>query len=150
MKCPFCGSSESKVIDKRETPSGHSTRRRRECLHCQKRYTTYEKVEEVELVIIKRDGTREVFDRTKLLKGISQSCHKRNVTYEQMQEMVDVIEAKLRNKDSVEFKSTELGRFVMQQLRKIDKVAYIRFASIYKDFADVEEFEDEIKKLVRR
>ena len=150
MKCPFCSSSDSKVVDKRETPDEKSTRRRRECLSCSKRFTTYEKVEEVELIIIKKDGTRTTFDRPKLLKGIAQSCHKRPVTYDQMQQMADAIEAKLRNKDSVEFKSSELGKYVMQQLKKVDKVAYIRFASIYKDFTDVEEFEEEVKKLIRK
>ncbi len=150
MKCPFCGSLESKVVDKRETSDEKSTRRRRECLSCQKRFTTYEKVEDVEIFVIKRDGSRELFDRTKILKGISQSCHKRSVSYEQMQDMLNIIEAKLRNKDSVEFKSTDVGKLVMQQLRKADKVAYIRFASIYKDFADVEEFEEEIKRLIRK
>ena len=150
MKCPFCSATESKVIDKRTTPDGLATRRRRECLHCEKRFTTYERVDEVELFIIKRDGAREVFDRTKLLRGISQSCHKRQITYEQMQDIVNNIESKLRNKDSVEFKSTEIGRYVMQQLKKIDKVAYIRFASIYKDFTDVEDFGEEIQKLIKK
>lgn len=147
MKCPYCGSLEHKVVDKRITPDELATRRRRECLKCEKRFTTYERIEEVELIVIKRDGSRVPFDRTKVMSGIRHSCHKRPVSYEQMSDIVERVETALRNKDSVEIKSSVIGDLIMKQLKKIDKVAYIRFASVYKSFEDVDEFKDAIDEL---
>lgn len=150
MKCPYCNSQEHKVTDKRETPDGLSTRRRRECLQCTKRFTTYERVEEVEIIVIKRDGTRVPFDRRKVLEGVQQACHKRPVSYEKMQEIVQKVETTLLNRDAVEFDSRKVGDIVMRELKKVDKVAYIRFASVYKSFKDVEEFEEELQKLLKK
>ena len=149
MKCPYCGSVKQKVLDKRDTPDSLATRRRRECLDCQKRFTTYERIEEIEIFIIKRDGSRVPFERSKLLHGIAQSCHKRPVSYEQMQQMIDRIEHTVRRRDSNEIKSSQIGTYVMRELKKVDKVAYIRFASVYKSFKDVEEFEEELQKLLK-
>ena len=150
MKCPYCGSVKQKVVDKRESPDLSSTRRRRECLDCTKRFTTYERIEEVEIIVIKKDGSRLAFDRNKVLRGITRSCQKRPVTYEDIQKMVDRIEISVRKRDSVEIKSSQIGTLVMRELKKADKVSYIRFASVYKDFADLEEFEEEVTKLIRR
>ena len=150
MKCPYCGSLKQKVVDKRESPDSTSTRRRRECIDCTKRFTTYERIEDVEIIVIKKDGSRIAFDRTKVLRGIRRSCEKRPVTYDEMQQMVDRIEISIRKRDSVEIKSTQIGSLVMRELKKADKVAYIRFASVYKDFADLEEFEEEVTKLIAK
>lgn len=150
MECPFCGSHEHKVVDKRDTPDGKATRRRRECLKCQKRFTTYERVEDIDIIVIKKDGSRSPFDRAKVLEGIKHSCHKRPVSYDQMKQMVDKIESSCRKLESSEVSYRQIGAFVMRELKKADKVAYIRFASVYKEFTDVEEFEEEIKKLIRK
>ena len=150
MKCPFCGSGESKVVDKRETPDVKATRRRRECLSCKKRFTTYERVEEVEFVVIKKDGRREMFDRNKVRMGILKACEKRPVKLEQIEKMVDQIENDLRKGESTEVKSSVIGDFVMKQLKKVDKVAYIRFASVYLEFADVQSFQHELKRLLKK
>ena len=150
MKCPYCCIEETRVVDKRETETGLTTRRRRECLACKKRFTTYERIESVMLVVIKKDGTREQFDRSKIEKGILKACEKRPVSAEQIKDIVSDIESHLRNKESIEVPSSLIGRMVMSRLKKIDKVAYIRFASVYKDFSEPEEFQEELEKLEKR
>ena len=147
MKCPFCSNVETKVLDKRETSSFETTRRRRECLKCEKRFTTYERIEMSNILVIKKDGKREQFDREKVKKGIIRSCEKRNVTIEEIDNVVQELEQKLRNLETTEVKSKVIGEFVMKSLKKIDKVAYIRFASVYKDFEDIESFKQAIEKL---
>lgn len=145
MKCPYCSHSETKVIDSRE--SEDITRRRRECLNCTKRFTTYERVESVNLVIIKKDLRREPYDRDKLKRGLIKACEKRPVSHDDIEKIVDKIESKLKSMNTTEIKSTIMGEEVMKALKKLDKVAYIRFASVYKDFKDVNEFEKELKRL---
>jgi transcriptional repressor NrdR len=147
MKCPYCSYSETKVIDSRETPNLESTRRRRECLHCKKRFTTYERVEMIELNVIKKDGRREPFDRNKLRAGIIKSCEKRPVSSEQIEKIVDEIEKQIRKKDTTEVSTRVIGDLVMRKLRSVDKVAYIRFASVYKSFDDLMAFEKELREL---
>jgi len=147
MKCPFCKSEETKVIDKRETSDGIS-RRRRECENCDKRFTTYERVEQPELIVVKKDGRREKFDREKLVTGIRKACEKRPVSTEKIDIIVNSIEEKLRAEaEGKEVKSGLIGELVMRALKKLDKVAYIRFASVYRDFKDIEQFNEEIKRL---
>ena len=148
MKCPYCLSEETKVVDKRDSES--SIRRRRECLNCEKRFTTYERIENANVTIIKKDGNRESFDRNKVKLGIQKACEKRPVTAEQISDALDKIEIELRHMDSVEIPSKKVGTLIMKMLRKLDKVAYIRFASVYKDFKDVEEFEEELHKLLKK
>jgi transcriptional repressor NrdR len=150
MKCPYCGATETKVIDKRETENLEATRRRRECLKCEKRFTTYERIENIELLVVKKNGVREQFDRQKLSKGILRCCIKRPISQEKIDGVVDYVESELRNRESTEIKSREVGDIVMKRLKRIDKVAYIRFASVYRDFADLEEFEKELKKLLKK
>tara|TARA_Y100000310_G_C20659628_1_gene803985 strand:- start:1496 stop:1948 length:453 start_codon:yes stop_codon:yes gene_type:complete len=150
MKCPFCNLEESKVLDKRETESSLVTRRRRECLGCEKRYTTYERIEVTPVIIVKRDGRRENFNRDKLRKGLLKACEKRDVNCDKIEDVCDELELKLRNYKESEIKSTVLGKWVMSKLKKMDKVAYIRYASIYKDFADIEELSEEVQKLIAR
>ncbi|MGM5483963.1 MAG: transcriptional regulator NrdR [Nanobdellota archaeon] len=145
MKCPFCNSISSKVIDKRD--SGEFVRRRRECISCSRRFTSYERVEEIPLIVIKKDGKRSSFDRNKLRKGITESCEKRPVTHEQIEKLISRIENELRRGDSEEITSKYIGELVMNNLKKIDKVAYIRFASVYRDFKDINDFRKEIKKI---
>ncbi|MBI4020618.1 MAG: transcriptional repressor NrdR [Candidatus Aenigmarchaeota archaeon] len=149
MKCPFCGSLESKVLDKRESPDEKATRRRRECLSCKKRFTTYERVEAADLVVIKKDGKREMFDRSKIRTGVLKACEKRPVTLDQIEQVVDLIENDIRKLGSSEVKSTMIGNLVMRRLKRLDKVAYIRFASVYREFADVRSFQKELKKLLK-
>jgi len=149
MKCPYCNYKETKVVDKREANEG-TTRRRRECLKCNKRFTTYEKVENIDLSIIKKDNTRQEFDRSKIEKGITRACEKRPVSYDQVKKIVDEIEAELRLKKTKEIKSREIGELVMKKLKKLDKIAYIRFASVYREFADISSFEEELKKLIKK
>jgi transcriptional repressor NrdR len=149
MKCPYCNYKETKVVDKRENAEG-TTRRRRECLKCKKRFTTYEKVENIDLSVIKKDNTRQEFDRSKIEKGITRACEKRPISYEQVKKIVDEIEAELRLKKTKEIQSKEIGELVMKKLKKLDKIAYIRFASVYREFADVSSFEEELKKLIKR
>ncbi|MEM4397161.1 MAG: transcriptional regulator NrdR [Candidatus Woesearchaeota archaeon] len=150
MKCPFCGFEETKVIDKRESQDGNITRRRRECLSCEKRFTTYEKPENIELIVIKKDGRRENFDLSKLEKGILKACEKRPVSIEKIKEIVSEIDYTLKNKGNLEINSSFIGNLVMSKLKKLDKVAYIRFASVYKEFKEIEEFEAELKKLTKK
>jgi len=147
LKCPFCPSTETKVVDKRETEEQSITRRRRECLKCGKRFTTYERIEMSNILVIKKDGKREQFDREKVKKGIIKACEKRNVSMEDIDSIVNEIEQKLRNLETTEVKSTLIGEFVIKRLKKLDKVAYIRFASVYKDFEDIESFKEAIEQL---
>ena len=147
MKCPYCGYSESKVIDSRPADENASIRRRRECLSCAKRFTTYETVESIPMVVVKKDGSRQSFDRNKILTGLLQACYKRPVTNEQLGRIVDEIEAELKNTLKTEFRSTEIGLLVMEKLKELDDVSYVRFASVYREFTDVEHFLSELMEL---
>lgn len=147
MKCPYCNYEDTKVIDSRPTEDGHAIRRRRGCEKCGKRFTTYEKVEESIIMIVKKDGSREAFDRGKLMNGIIRACEKRPVPMATIEEMVDRIERGLNNLMQKEVKSDFIGELVMDELKKVDQVAYIRFASVYRQFTDVETFTKEIQKL---
>ena len=131
MRCPFCGNPETKVVDSREVNDGTMIRRRRECLRCKKRFTTYERIESINMIVIKKDGRRELFDKQKIINGLLKACEKRPVTYEQILRIADKIEAELMEKFFPEVKSKKIGELVMRELRKLDKVAYIRFASVY-------------------
>ena len=148
MLCPFCGHEESKVLETRESEDLKTTRRRRECLRCGKRFTTYERVETSPLVVIKKDGRREEFDPGKLKKGIIKACEKTKVSLEKIEEIVEEIERRLRRGKSAEVESRKIGQIVAQRLKKLDKVAYIRFASVFRRFVDLEDFERELKKLL--
>ncbi len=148
MKCPYCGESESKVIDSRPTEDGEKIRRRRECLGCKKRFTTYEVVETVPLMVVKKDGSRQTFDRQKLLNGMVRSCEKRPVSYEMLENAVDAIEQTLLNSYDREVSSMYIGELAMQELKKIDEVAYVRFASVYRQFSDLNTFMDELKDML--
>ena len=148
MKCPFCGFEESKVIDSRPTDEGERIRRRRECISCGKRFTTYEIIETVPIVVVKKDKSREVFDRNKILNGIVKACEKRPVSMTQIEGMVDDIEKTLNNLMEKEVTSDYIGELVMEQLKKVDEVAYVRFASVYRQFTDVNTFIREIEKLI--
>ena len=150
MKCLYCSHEETKVLDKRETEDLSVTRRRRECLKCEKRFTTYERPEALELVIVKKDGRRERFDRHKLLTGILKACEKRPVSMEKIENFVDELEAELRGKAESEIQSKKLGEMVMRKLKSLDKIAYIRFASVYREFEDLESFEQELEKLQKK
>lgn len=147
MKCPVCGYTESKVIDSRPSEEGSSIRRRRECLSCQNRFTTYEKIETLPLLVIKKDRTRELFDKNKLLSGIIKTCHKRPVTMEQMEEVATEIEAELQNSLTREISSQRIGVLVMDKLKSLDPVAYVRFASVYREFKDLDTFMRELEQL---
>lgn len=148
MLCPFCSYQESKVLETRESEDLKITRRRRECLKCGKRFTTYERVEASPLVVIKKDGRREEFDPQKLKKGIIKACEKTKVPIEKIETIVEEIERKLRSGKSAEVESKKIGQMVAQRLKKIDKVAYIRFASVFRRFVDLEDFEKELRKLL--
>ena len=148
MKCPFCDNPDTKVIDSRPTEEGHAIRRRRGCDRCSKRFTTYEKVEETILMVVKKDGKREAFDRNKLLRGITRACEKRPVSLAIMEGMVDEIERKLNNMMEKEVASDYIGELVMDELKKVDEVSYVRFASVYRQFTDVNTFIKEIEKLI--
>ena len=150
MKCPFCGSETHRVIDKRKGQGGNCIRRRRECLECGRRFTTYERLEIGNIMVVKKDGTRAPFDREKILKGIVKAVEKRPVSADDVSNMVDAIETAIRVKYDREIESSEIGNLVIEELQRVDKVAYIRFASVYKDFKDVETFEQEIKKLLKK
>ena len=149
MKCPYCGSSDSEVVETRASEDVDTIRRRRECLKCEKRFTTYERIENVNLVVIKKDGKREQFDRDKLKSGIIRSCEKTKVSMEAIEKIVTEIERELRGADSVEVESKKIGQMVAARLKKIDKVAYIRFSSVFKRFVDVEDFQEEVKRLIK-
>jgi transcriptional repressor NrdR len=148
MKCPFCSSNEDKVIDSRMSGEGVSIRRRRECLQCGKRFTTYEYVERAPLMVVKRDGTRKRFDREKIKSGIMKACEKRPVSMDRIDEIVDEIERGVQKKAAKEVKSTDLGNMVMEKLYALDEVAYVRFASVYRRFKDVSHFMNELKKFL--
>jgi transcriptional repressor NrdR len=149
MKCPYCGSTESEVVETRASEDVDTIRRRRECLECKKRFTTYERIENVNLVVIKKDGKREQFDRDKLKRGIIRSSEKTAVTAEDIERIVTEIERELRGADSVEIESKKIGQMVATRLKKIDKVAYIRFSSVFKRFVDIEDFQEEVKRLIK-
>ena len=147
MKCPYCGYSESKVIDSRPTDEGERIRRRRECLNCAKRFTTYEVIETVPVVVVKKDKSREAFDRNKLLNGLLRACEKRPVPLETLVRIVDEIETLLQNSLDREVPSTLIGTYAMHKLKKVDEVAYVRFASVYREFKDINTFMDELNKI---
>ena len=149
MKCPYCEHPESKVIDSRESKNGFTVRRRRECLSCQKRYTTYEKIEEIPYMVVKKDGKRQRFDSQKLLAGLLKACEKRPVPVAKLEEIVEEIESKLQDRAEKEIEVSEVGQFVMNKLKELDKVAYVRFASVYREFKDVLEFNKELEKLLK-
>lgn len=148
MRCPHCSNFDTKVIDSRPTEDGKAIRRRRECVGCEKRFTTYEKVEETPLIVVKKDGTREVFDRGKILGGIIKACEKRPISLKVMEEIVDSIEKESKNLMESEVNSFLVGERVMEKLRDIDEIAYIRFASVYRQFTDVDTFIRELEKLI--
>lgn len=149
MKCPYCGSADSEVVETRASEDVDTIRRRRECLKCEKRFTTYERIENVNLVVIKKDGKREQFDRDKLKSGIIRSCEKTKVSLDAIEKIVTEVERELRGADSVEVESKKIGQMVASRLKKIDKVAYIRFSSVFKRFVDVEDFEKEVRRLIK-
>ena len=148
MRCPFCENVDTKVIDSRPTEEGHAIRRRRGCEKCGKRFTTYEKVEESIIMIIKKDGRREAFDRNKVMRGVVKACEKRPVAMADIERIVDEIERGLNNLMEKEVDSTFIGELIMEQLKKVDEVAYVRFASVYRQFTDVNTFVKEIEKLI--
>lgn len=148
MKCPYCGYEESKVIDSRPADDGERIRRRRECLGCGKRFTTHEVIETVPIIVVKRDRSSEVFDRNKLLSGILRACEKRKVSIEQIEKMVDDIEMKLQNSLDREVTSQFIGELAMEELKKVDEVSYVRFASVYRQFKDINTFLEELNKLM--
>ena len=147
MKCPFCGHDETKVVDSRVSESQEAIRRRRECLKCEQRFTTYERVEEMPLMVIKKDGRREPFDRGKLLRGLTFATVKRDVSSQQLEELIDAVEADLHDSFRYEIHAKQLGDLVLQHLKALDRVAYVRFASVYKEFKDLDEFTRELKGL---
>ncbi len=147
MKCPYCIKGKSKVVDKRDIPELDTIRRRRECLKCGKRYTTYERIELTGLTVTKKDGRRESFGRDKLLSGVLKACEKRPIAREHIEKLVSEVEAELRSREDKEVPSTEIGKRVMEKLRDLDNVAYIRFASVYREFTDLRSFEKELTKL---
>jgi transcriptional repressor NrdR len=147
VHCPFCGSDDSRVVESRDTESGDATRRRRECLHCERRYTTYERVEESPLIVVKRSGREEVFTRAKLLNGLMRACEKRGIPVERISAIADEIEAELRRESAPRVATVEVGERALQHLRELDKVAYVRFASVYRQFDDIDEFQHELARL---
>ncbi|MBI5827459.1 MAG: transcriptional repressor NrdR [Deltaproteobacteria bacterium] len=148
MKCPFCGFIEDKVIDSRLSQDGNTTRRRRECLQCAKRFTTYERVEETLPLVVKKDGARETFDRAKILGGIMKACEKRPVSIEEIEKAADRLEQRFLDMGDREIQSSVIGEAVMEELKKLDEVAYVRFASVYREFRDINEFMHELKDLL--
>ena len=148
MKCPYCDFDTSKVVDSRPIEEGNSIRRRRECENCKRRFTTYEKIEQVNVMVVKKDGAREFFDREKILKGIIRSCEKRPISIKQMENIVTDIEKEIVNMMQREISSEEIGNLVMDKLKDIDEVSYVRFASVYRQFKDVNSFLDELKNII--
>ena len=148
MKCPFCSYEESKVIDSRPTDEGERIRRRRECLKCQKRFTTYEIIENLPVIVIKKDNSREPFNREKVLGGLMRACEKRPVSIDMLEHLIDDIEANLQNSLDREVTSEKIGELVMEKLKKVDEVAYVRFASVYRQFKDINTFMSELSKLL--
>lgn len=149
MKCPFCGHPEDKVVDSRESKEGQAIRRRRECLSCERRYTTYERLDEIPYMIVKKDNRREKFDRQKILSGLLRACEKRPISMNQLEAIVNEAEGFFAESTDRERPSSEIGQLLMDRLRELDKVAYVRFASVYLDFKDIKEFMDELKSLLR-
>ena len=150
MKCPYCNYEETQVIDSRDTENLETTRRRRECTKCNRRFTTYERVEEADIVVVKKDGSRERYQRQKLLNGILEACEKRQIPMEKIEKIVDEVESDLRKRDTVEVDSKTIGRIAMRKLRSLDKVAFLRFASVYLEFDDIERFQEELEKLQKK
>ena len=150
MKCPYCHVDDDKVIDSRTSKEGYAIRRRRECLSCQRRYTTFERLEQLDLKVVKKDGIREPFDPEKLRSGISKACWKRPVSDEQIDDIVDTVQSELYGRPEKEIDSDALGELIMHRLQVVDQVAYIRFASVYRQFQDVHDFVDEMKPMLER
>ena len=150
MNCPFCGHLNDKVIDSRESKEGDAIRRRRQCLACERRFTTYERIDEVPYMVIKKDGRREKFDRQKVLGGLLKACEKRPVSMGKLSELVDRVEAKVTDSADREISTIDIGEMLMETLRSLDKIAYVRFASVYRDFQDEEAFFNELKTLIRQ
>ena len=149
MKCPYCGNNQTEVVETRDNEELEMIRRRRACVNCGKRFTTYERIENVDLYVIKKDGRRELFNRDKLKRGMFTSTEKTKISVETVEKLATDIERELRGRDSVEVKSKEIGDLIAKRLKKLDKVAYIRFASVFKRFVDVEDFEKEVKRLIK-
>src|SRR5450432_2182590 len=150
MKCPFCGHLNDKVIDSRESKEGDAIRRRRQCLACERRFTTYERIDEVPYMVIKKDGRREKFDRQKVLNGLLKACEKRPVSMGKLAETVELVEAKVTDSADREISTTDIGEMLMETLKYLDKIAYVRFASVYRDFQDEQAFFNELKNLMRQ
>ncbi len=148
MRCPFCGKDNTRVIDSRPAEDGNAIRRRRECDVCRQRFTTYEKVEMIPLIVIKKDNNRETYDRSKIEGGVFRACHKRPISADQVKSMIDEVEASIFKKEAREISSREIGEMVMEKLKDLDSVAYVRFASVYREFKDVNTFMDELKKML--
>ena len=149
MRCPYCGNLESKVVDSRPSDEGSSIRRRRECLVCHRRFTTYETMESLPLVVIKRDGSRQTFDKSKVLSGMLRACEKRPVAFDTLERIANEIEQTLQNEMTREITTTNIGEMVMERLRTVDEVAYVRFASVYRQFKDISSFMEELNKLLK-
>ena len=149
MKCPFCGYSESKVVDSRPAEEGATIRRRRECLSCQKRFTTYEIMERLPLIVVKKDGSRQTFDKQKLINSMLKACEKRRIPLTELTGVADEIEQELQNSLEREIKTTDIGEMIMSGLKSLDEVAYVRFASVYRQFRDINSFMDELNKLLK-
>jgi transcriptional repressor NrdR len=150
MTCPFCGHPQDKVVDSRESKEGDVIRRRRECLACERRFTTYERIDEIPYMVVKKDGRREKFERQKVLAGLLKACEKRPVAMGRLAEIVDEVEGRLMESPDRELSTTEIGELLMERLRNLDKIAYVRFASVYRDFQDEEAFFHELKTLMRQ
>ena len=150
MKCPFCNHLEDKVVDSRESKEGGAIRRRRECLGCERRFTTYERIDEVPYMAVKKDGRREKFDRQKVLTGLLKACEKRPVGMGKLSDLVNQVESKVSDSPDREISTTDIGEFLMESLRELDKIAYVRFASVYRDFQDEQAFFNELKNLMRQ
>jgi transcriptional repressor NrdR len=149
MKCPFCGHAEDKVVDSRESREGEAIRRRRQCLGCRRRFTTYERIDEIPYMVVKKDGRREKFDRQKVLAGLLRACEKRPISMGKLEAIVNEAEALVAESTDRERSTREIGQLLMERLKKLDKVAYVRFASVYQDFKDIREFMDELKTLLK-
>ncbi|MGI8495095.1 MAG: transcriptional regulator NrdR [Pyrinomonadaceae bacterium] len=149
MKCPFCGHLEDKVVDSREAKDGDSIRRRRECLECGRRFTSYERIDEIPYMVVKKDGRREAFSRNKIMAGLLRACEKRPISAIQLEAIVDTVEKHVQDSPDRELPTSQIGKLIMRRLKELDKVAYVRFASVYLEFEDVSEFMNELKVLVR-
>jgi transcriptional repressor NrdR len=149
MKCPFCGFLEDKVVDSREAKDGGSIRRRRECLECSRRFTSYERIDEIPYMVVKKDGKREAFERNKIMAGLLRACEKRPISAPQLEAIVDSVEKTVQESPDRELPTSDVGKIIMRRLKELDKVAYVRFASVYLEFEDVSEFMTELKYLVR-